>query len=29
MVAGVASILFLLRTSRLGEPDTPGAFAPG
>jgi cytochrome c-type biogenesis protein CcsB len=27
MVAGVASILFLLRTSRLGEPDTPGAFA--
>jgi len=27
LVAGVASILFLLRTSRLGEPDTPGAFA--
>src|ERR1700691_1756485 len=27
MVAGVASILFLLRTSRLAEPDTPGAFA--
>jgi cytochrome c-type biogenesis protein CcsB len=27
MVAGVASILFLLRTSRLGEPDTPGGFA--
>src|SRR5271168_2514488 len=27
MVAGVASILFLLRTSRLGEPDTPGALA--
>ncbi|HTZ15309.1 MAG TPA: c-type cytochrome biogenesis protein CcsB [Mycobacterium sp.] len=27
LVAGVASILFLLRTSRLSEPDTPGAFA--
>jgi cytochrome c-type biogenesis protein CcsB len=27
MVAGVASILFLLRTSRLGEPDTPGRLA--
>jgi cytochrome c-type biogenesis protein CcsB len=27
MVAGVASILFLLRTSRLGEPDAPGGFA--
>ncbi|MGB7872517.1 MAG: c-type cytochrome biogenesis protein CcsB, partial [Mycobacterium sp.] len=27
LVAGVASILFLLRTSRLGEPETPGAFA--
>jgi cytochrome c-type biogenesis protein CcsB len=27
LVAGVASILFLLRTSRLGQPDTPGAFA--
>ena len=27
MVAGVASILFLLRTSRLGEPETPGALA--
>src|SRR3984957_9545940 len=27
MAAGVASILFLLRTSRLGEPGTPGALA--
>lgn len=27
LVAGVASILFLLRTSRLGEPDAPGALA--
>ena len=27
LVAGVASILFLLQTSRLGDPDTPGAFA--
>jgi cytochrome c-type biogenesis protein CcsB len=27
LVAGVASILFLLRTSRLGDPDTPSAFA--
>jgi cytochrome c-type biogenesis protein CcsB len=27
LVAGVASILFLLRTSRLGEPEAPGAFA--
>src|SRR3984957_2909237 len=27
MVAGVASILFLLRTSRLGEPETPGRLA--
>src|ERR1700684_507562 len=27
MVGGVASILFWLRTSRLGEPDTPGALA--
>ncbi|OCB23217.1 c-type cytochrome biogenesis protein CcsB [Mycobacterium malmoense] len=27
MVAGIASILFLLRTSRLGEPDADGALA--
>jgi len=27
LVAGIASILFLLRTSRLGDPDTPGALA--
>ncbi|MGH3960546.1 c-type cytochrome biogenesis protein CcsB, partial [Mycobacterium sp.] len=27
LVAGVASILFLLRMSRLGEPGTPGTFA--
>ena len=27
LVAGVSSILFLLRTSRLGEPETAGAFA--
>jgi cytochrome c-type biogenesis protein CcsB len=27
LVAGVASILFLLQTSRLGDPDTPGVFA--
>jgi len=27
LVAGVASILFLLRTSRLGEPDAQGGFA--
>ena len=27
LVAGVASILFLLRTSRFAEPDTSGAFA--
>ncbi|BBY55196.1 c-type cytochrome biogenesis protein CcsB [Mycobacterium koreense] len=27
VVAGVASILFLARTSRLGEPGTPGALA--
>ncbi|OJZ76281.1 c-type cytochrome biogenesis protein CcsB [Mycobacterium paraffinicum] len=27
MVAGIASILFLLRTSRLGEPDAEGALA--
>ncbi|MEB3983632.1 c-type cytochrome biogenesis protein CcsB [Mycobacterium sp. 663a-19] len=27
LVAGIASILFLLRTSRLGEPDTEGALA--
>ena len=28
MVAGVASILFLVRTSRLGEPGATGKFAP-
>ena len=28
MVAGVASILFLLRTSRLGEPNAPGQSGP-
>ena len=27
MVAGISSILFLLRTSRLGEPDARGRFA--
>jgi cytochrome c-type biogenesis protein CcsB len=27
LVAGIASILFLLRTSRLGEPDAEGALA--
>jgi len=27
LVAGIASILFLLRTSRLGEPDAQGALA--
>jgi cytochrome c-type biogenesis protein CcsB len=27
LVAGIASILFLLRTSRLGDPDTPGELA--
>ncbi len=27
LVAGIASILFLLRTSRLGNPDTEGALA--
>jgi cytochrome c-type biogenesis protein CcsB len=27
LVAGIASILFLLRTSRLGDPDTAGALA--
>ncbi|MBO0880758.1 MAG: c-type cytochrome biogenesis protein CcsB, partial [Mycobacterium sp.] len=27
LVAGVTSILFLLRTSRLGDPDTPSVFA--
>lgn len=27
VVAGVASILFLARTSRLGDPDTPGRLA--
>jgi cytochrome c-type biogenesis protein CcsB len=27
LVAGIASILFLLRTSRLGEPDTQGTLA--
>ncbi|OBJ69479.1 c-type cytochrome biogenesis protein CcsB [Mycobacterium sp. 1274756.6] len=27
VVAGVASILFLARTSRLGDPETPGALA--
>ncbi|OBG92303.1 c-type cytochrome biogenesis protein CcsB [Mycobacterium sp. E3251] len=27
MVAGIASILFLLRTSRLSDPETPGALA--
>ncbi len=25
MVAGIASVLFLLRTSRLGDPESPGA----
>ncbi|WP_407685278.1 c-type cytochrome biogenesis protein CcsB [Mycobacterium sp. HUMS_1102779] len=27
MVAGIASVLFLLRTSRLGQPETDGALA--
>ncbi|SPM33002.1 ABC-type uncharacterized transport system, permease component [Mycobacterium rhizamassiliense] len=27
LVAGISSILFLLRTSKLGDPETPGALA--